>query len=259
MNEETRPAQPERPLKTTAQVLVDCLEAEGVDVMFGIPGEETLDLMFAIRDSRIRFIPVRHEQGAAFMADVYGRLTGRAGVCLSTLGPGATNLVTGVADAYLDGAPLVAITGQVGTDRMQLTSHQYLDLTAMFEPITKRSKQIIRPDTVGEIVRLAFKHAEKDKPGATHIDLPQNIAKMPADAVPLKRQQLHDLYADPIHIAAAGRLISEAKNPVILAGAGAVRGHAAAAVTEMADRLHIPVVNTMMAKGIIPMDDKYSL
>ena len=174
-------------MKTTAQVLVDCLEAEGVDVMFGIPGEETLDLMFAIRDSKIRFIPVRHEQGAAFMADVYGRLTGRAGVCLSTLGPGATNLVTGVADAYLDGAPLVAITGQVGTDRMQLTSHQYLDLTAMFEPITKRSKQIIRPDTVGEIVRLAFKHAEKGKPGATHIDLPQNIAKMPADAVPLKR------------------------------------------------------------------------
>ena len=213
-------------MKTTAQVLVDCLEAEGVDVMFGIPGEETLDLMFAIRDSKIRFIPVRHEQGAAFMADVYGRLTGRAGVCLSTLGPGATNLVTGVADAYLDGAPLVAITGQVGTDRMQLTSHQYLDLTAMFEPITKRSKQIIRPDTVGEIVRLAFKHAEKGKPGATHIDLPQNIAKMPADAVPLKCQQMHEVYADPTHIAAAGKIISEAKNPVILAGAGAVRGHA---------------------------------
>ena len=116
MKEETK-------MRTTAQVLVDCLEAEGVDVIFGIPGEETLDLMFAIRDSKIRFIPVRHEQGAAFMADVYGRLTGRAGVCLSTLGPGATNLVTGVADAYLDGAPLVAITGQVGTDRMQLTSH----------------------------------------------------------------------------------------------------------------------------------------
>ena len=245
--------------KTTAQVLVDCLEAEGVDVMFGIPGEETLDLMFAIRDSRIRFIPVRHEQGAAFMADVYGRLTGRAGVCLSTLGPGATNLVTGVADAYLDGAPLVAITGQVGTDKMQLTSHQYLDLTAMYAPITKRSKQIILPDTVGEIVRLAFKYAENGKPGATHIDLPQNIAKMPADAVPLKRQQIHDLYADPTHIAAAGRIISEAKNPVILAGAGAVRSHAAAAVTEMANRLHIPVVNTMMAKGVIPMDNPYSL
>ena len=193
------------------------------------------------------------------MADVYGRLTGHAGVCLSTLGPGATNLVTGVADAYLDGAPLVAITGQVGTDRMQLTSHQYLDLCSLFEPITKRSKQVIRPDTVGEIVRLAFKHAEKGKPGATHIDLPQNIAKMPADAVPLKRQQVHDLYADPTHIAAAGRIITEAKDPVILVGTGAVRAHASAAITEMADRLHIPVVNTMMAKGVVPMDDKYSL
>ena len=253
MKEETTP------MKNTAQVLVDCLEAEGVDVILGIPGEETLDLMFAIRDSKIRFIPTRHEQGAAFMADVYGRLTGHAGVCLSTLGPGATNLVTGVADAYLDGAPLVAITGQVGTDRMQLTSHQYLDLCSLFEPITKRSKQVIRPDTVGEIVRLAFKHAEKGKPGATHIDLPQNIAKMPADAVPLKRQQVHDLYADPTHIAAAGRIITEAKAPVILVGTGAVRAHASAAITEMADRLHIPVVNTMMAKGVVPMDDKYSL
>ena len=162
-------------MKTTAQVLVDCLEAEGVDVMFGIPGEETLDLMFAIRDSKIRFIPVRHEQGAAFMADVYGRLTGRAGVCLSTLGPGATNLVTGVADAYLDGAPLVAITGQVGTDRMQLTSHQYLDLTAMFEPITKRSKQIIRPDTVGEISSTP-KRASRARPIST---CPRILQKCP--------------------------------------------------------------------------------
>lgn len=121
-------------MKTTAQVLVDCLEAEGVDVMFGIPGEETLDLMFAIQDSKIRFIPVRHEQGAAFMADVYGRLTGRAGVCLSTLGPGATNLVTGVADAYLDGAPLVAITGQVGTDRMP-RSNYYIQERASVCPV----------------------------------------------------------------------------------------------------------------------------
>ena len=249
----------EKIMKNTAQVLVDCLEAEGVDTIFGIPGEETLDLMFAIRDSSIRFIPVRHEQGAAFMADVYGRLTGRAGVCLSTLGPGATNLVTGVADAFLDGAPLVAITGQVGTDRMQLTSHQYLDLCAMFEPITKRTKQIIRPDTVGEIVRLAFKYAESGKPGATHIELPKNIAKMPADASPLKKQQPQEVYADPGHIALAAKLISEAEKPVILAGVGAVRAGAAAAITEMADRLHIPVVNTMMAKGVIPMDNPMSL
>lgn len=245
--------------KNTAQVLVDCLRAEGVDIIFGIPGEETLDLMFAIRDSGIRFIPVRHEQGAAFMADIYGRLTGRAGVCLSTLGPGATNLVTGVADAFLDGAPLVAITGQVGTDRMQLTSHQYLDLCAMFAPITKRTKQVIQPDTVSEIVRLAFKYAESGKPGATHIDLPNDIAKMPAATRPLLRQSPQRTYASTEHIAAAAQYISQAKNPVILAGVGAVRANAAAAVTELASRLRIPVVNTMMAKGIVPLDNPYSL
>ena len=245
--------------KTTAQVLVDCLKAEGVDVIFGIPGEENLDLMFAIKEAGIRFIPTRHEQGAAFMADVYGRLTGRAGVCLATLGPGATNLVTGVADAFLDGAPLVAITGQVSTELMQLTSHQYLDLSAMFSPITKRSKVVMRPDTVAEIARLAFKYAEAPKPGATHIDLPKNIAHMPSPAKPLRRQQAPALYADPASVTEAARLISEAKNPVILAGAGAVRGDAAQAVTTMAERLHIPVVQTMMGKGIIPCDNKYRM
>lgn len=246
-------------VKNTAQMLVESLLAEGVDTIFGIPGEETLDLMFAIRESGIRFIPTRHEQGAAFMADVYGRLTGRAGVCLSTLGPGATNLVTGVADAFLDGAPLVAITGQVSTDRMQLTSHQYLDLSAMFAPITKRTKQIIRPDTVSEIVRLAFKYAESGKPGATHIDLPKNIAKLPADTKPLARQSPQVTYANPEHIGAAAKLISSARNPIILIGAGAVRANAAQAITELASRLHIPAVNTMMAKGVVPMDNPYSL
>lgn len=245
--------------KNTAQVLVECLKAEGVDTIFGIPGEETLDLMFAIRDSGIRFIPTRHEQGAAFMADVYGRLTGRAGVCLATLGPGATNLVTGVADAFLDGAPLVAITGQVSTDRMQLTSHQYLDLAAMFAPITKRTKQVIRPDTVSEIVRLAFKYAENGKPGATHIDLPKNIAKLPADTRPMHPQHPQVSYASPEQISTAAKLIGSAKNPIILIGAGAVRAGASQAITELATRLHIPAVNTMMAKGVVPMDNPYSL
>ena len=215
--------------------------------------------MFAIKEAGIRFIPTRHEQGAAFMADVYGRLTGRAGVCLATLGPGATNLVTGVADAFLDGAPLVAITGQVSTELMQLTSHQYLDLSAMFSPITKRSKVVMRPDTVAEIARLAFKYAEAPKPGATHIDLPKNIAHMPSPAKPLRRQQAPALYADPASVTEAARLISEAENPVILAGAGAVRGDAAQAVTTMAERLHIPVVQTMMGKGTIPCDNKYRM
>lgn len=178
--------------KTTSQLLVECLETEGVEYIFGISGEENLELISALKDSSIKFITTRHEQGAAFMADVYGRLTGRAGVCLSTLGPGATNLVTGVADATGDGAPLVAITGQVGTERMHITSHQYLDLSKMFEPITKRTKLVVRPDTISEIVRLAFKYAESERPGASHIDLPVNISKMkvPESEKPLKRQQL---------------------------------------------------------------------
>ena len=244
---------------STAEVLVECLKAEGVKIVFGIPGEENLDLMFALKHSDIRFIPTRHEQGAAFMADVYGRLTGHAGVCLATLGPGATNLVTGVADAFLDGAPLVAITGQVSSELMQFTSHQYLDLSAMFSPITKRSKVVMRPDTVAEICRLAFKYAEAPKPGATHIDLPKNVAHMPSPARPLRKQTPPALYADPASVIEAARLISEAKNPLILVGAGAVRGNASKAVRSMAERLHIPVAQTMMGKGVIPTDSPWRL
>ena len=248
--------------KTTAQVLVDCLEAEGVDVMFGIPGEETLDLMFAIRDSHIRFIPVRHEQGAAFMADVYGRLTGRAGVCLATLGPGATNLITGVADANSDGAPLVAITGQVSTDKIHLTAHQFLDLTKMFEPVTKRTKLVMRPDSIAEITRLAFKYAEGEgKPGATHIDLPVDVSlqDVPEGEAPLHRAGPNPETASLEHIEIAAGMIFRSQNPVILVGSDAVRENASEALTEMAETLHIPVVNTMMAKGMIPYTSPYSL
>ena len=251
----------EKPERNTADLLVECLIEEGVEYIFGIPGEENLALMNAIYDSPIKFITVRHEQGAAFIADVYGRLTGKAGVCLSTLGPGATNLITGVADAYSDGAPLVAITGQVGTERMHITSHQFLDLTKMFEPITKRSKMVVRPDTIGEIVRLAFKYAENEKPGATHIDLPVNIAKMPVPEheKPLKKKIAPKEYAELDTVQDAAGLIFQAKNPVILAGSGVVRGHAAQALTEFAMKLKIPVINTMMAKGVIPLDNKYSM
>lgn len=246
---------------TTAQLLVKCLEQEGVKYIFGIPGEENLALMNAIDESSIRFITTRHEQGAAFMADVYGRLTGNAGVCLSTLGPGATNLVTGVADAESDGAPLVAITGQVGTERMHITSHQYLDLVKMFEPITKRSKQIVRPDTTNEIVRIAFKYAESEKPGACHIDLPVNIASMPVNAneKPLKKQIIAKELAELRDIEQAAALIFKSNNPVILAGSGVIRGKASDALTNFAEALKIPVVNTMMAKGSIPFKNKYSM
>ncbi|WP_196611115.1 acetolactate synthase large subunit [Pectinatus brassicae] len=251
----------EKKNRCTADLLVECLEEEGVKYIFGIPGEENLAVMKALENSKIQFITVRHEQGAAFMADVYGRLTGKAGVCLATLGPGATNLVTGVADADSDGAPLVAITGQVGTERMHITSHQFLDLVKMFEPITRRTKMVVRPDTVNEIVRLAFKYAEREKPGACHIDLPVNIGMMPIpdDEKPLQKQYPIKEYAAVHTIDEAAEMISYAKTPVILAGSGVIRAHAAKELTAFAEKLKIPVINTMMAKGAIPFDNKYAM
>ncbi|MCI1820978.1 MAG: acetolactate synthase large subunit [Megasphaera sp.] len=250
-----------RQQRNTADLLVECLEEEEVHYIFGIPGEENLPVMNAIEKSNIEFITVRHEQGAAFMADVYGRLTGKAGVCLATLGPGATNLITGVADADCDGAPLVAISGQVGTDKMHITAHQYLDLRAMFEPITRRAYTVVRPDTVSEITRLAFKYAEREKPGATFIDLPINISKMPVDDAekPLLHKVITPETAMDEQIEAAAKIISHAKKPVILAGSGVIRGHAAEMLTKFSEKLKLPVINTMMAKGAIPFDNKYSL
>ncbi len=236
----------------TAELLVRCLENEGVRYIFGLPGEENMHVLEALRNSSIQFITTRHEQGAAFMADVYGRLTGRAGVCLSTLGPGATNLMTGVADANLDRAPLVAITGQVGTDRMHIESHQYLDLVAMFSPVTKWNTQIVRPSIAPEVVRRAFKFAQTEKPGAVHIDVPENIAAMPASGEPLSIGVLEKTFASFRSIEKAAAQISAAHDPIILVGNGAIRASASVAVTEFASKLNIPVANTFMGKGAIP-------
>src|SRR5687767_12352722 len=159
-----------------SDLFVAALEAEGVEYVFGIPGEENLDLLESLRTSTIQLVLTRHEQAAGFMADVYGRLTGKAGVCLSTLGPGATNLITGVADADMDRAPLIAVAGQGATTRMHKESHQILDLVNMFEPITKYATQIREPEIITEIVRKAFKVAQTEKPGACFIDFPENIA-----------------------------------------------------------------------------------
>jgi acetolactate synthase-1/2/3 large subunit len=235
----------------TAELLVRCLENEGVRYVFGLPGEENLHVLEALSHSSIQFITTRHEQGAAFMADVYGRLTGKAGVCLSTLGPGATNLMTGVADANLDRAPLVAITGQVGTDRMHIESHQYLDLVAMFAPVTKWNAQIVRPTNTPEIVRKAFKIAQTEKPGAVHIDLPENIAAMPAPGKPLAKDNKEKTFASFQSIEKAADIISQADNPLILVGNGAIRANASEMLTEFATRLNIPVANTFMGKGVI--------
>jgi len=243
----------------TAELLVQCLENEGVEYIFGLPGEENLHVLEALKHSPIQFITTRHEQGAAFMADVYGRLTGKAGVCLSTLGPGATNLMTGVADANLDRAPLVAITGQVGTDRMHIESHQYLDLVAMFAPVTKWNTQIVRPSNTPEIVRKAFKIAQTEKPGAVHIDLPENIAAMSAVGKPLTTDGQEKTYAAFASVEKAAELISKASNPLILVGNGAIRANASKALTDFATKLNIPVANTFMGKGVIPYTHSLAL
>lgn len=237
---------------SAAQLMVRCLEAEQVEYIFGIPGEENLHLMDALVESSIQFITTRHEQGAAFMADVYGRLTGKAGVCLSTLGPGATNLVTGVADANMDKAPIVAIAGQAATNRMHKESHQVVDLVQMFRPITKYAAQILEPETTPEVIRKAFKLAQSEKPGACFIDFPENVAKMDTSAQPLPISEPLRSGAHPEVREHALKLLQQAKHPLILAGNGIIRAKAEARLHQFAETLHIPVVNSFMAKGVIP-------
>ncbi len=243
-----------------AELLVRCLENEGVELIFGIPGEENLDVMDALLGAKIRFVTTRHEQGAAFMADVYGRLTGRAGVCLATLGPGACNLVTGVADANMDRAPLVAIAGQAATTRMHKESHQHLDLVNLFEPITKYAAQIREPEIVPEVLRKAFKQAETEKPGACFVELPENIAAAPVEAkAPLKVQAATPPYPPPAKLRQVAQLISSARAPILMAGNGVIRASASAELRAFAERLHIPVTTTFMAKGAFPASHPLAL
>jgi len=244
-----------------AQLLVSCLENEGVRFAFGIPGEENLELMDALRGSSVRFVLTRHEGAAAFMADVYGRLSGRAGVCLATLGPGATNLVTGVADAFLDRAPLVAITAQANLSKIHRESHQYVDILQLFGPITKWNARVENPDVVPEIVRKAFKLAEAEKPGSTHVELPENVAEDEADPKqkPLRREPVSAPTPARASVEQAALLIEKAARPVILAGNGVIRNGSSAELTQFAERLHIPVVTTVMGKGAIPWTSPMSL
>ena len=246
-----------------ATLLVRCLEQEGVRFIFGVPGEETLALTDALLDARIQVVVTRHEQAAAFMADVYGRLSGQAGVCFSTLGPGATNLMTGVADAYLDHAPLVTITGQASLNRRHKESHQYIDAIAMFKPVTKWNASIPRADVIPEAVRKAFKIAQTEKPGATHLELPEDVADQSiADEAalrPLAVQAPVMPEPSPSQVQRAVRAISGAKRPVILAGNGVIRRNASQVVRNFARAFQIPVLQTFMAKGVMPDSDPLSL
>jgi acetolactate synthase-1/2/3 large subunit len=243
-----------------AQLLVKCLENEGVDYIFGIPGEENIAVMDALLDSSIEFVTTRHEQGAAFMADVYGRLTGRAGVCMSTLGPGATNLVTGFADANMDRAPIVAIAGQGSTTRLHKESHQILDLVNLFAPISKYSVQVLMPEIVPEVVRKAFKFAEAEKPGGAFIDFPENVGDMEIDEIPPLKVQAPQSAVAPLGIGKKViKLLNEAKHPVVIAGNGVIRFDACKELVAFAEAANAPVATTFMAKGAMPSSHPLSI
>jgi acetolactate synthase-1/2/3 large subunit len=248
--------------RTAADLLVECLEAERCEYVFSVPGEETLDLLESLsRSETIRHITTRHEQGAAFMADVYGRLTGRAAVAMSTLGPGATNLLTGIADAYLDRAPVVAITGQASSEKLHKEAHQVVDVVDMFKPVTKWNTRIERPGVIPEIMRKAFRVATLSKPGPTHVELPEDIAGTelePGDPIrPLVPGKTY--FPEPSHasIAHAARLINAAQRPIILAGNGVLRRRASDQLRALAKGLHVPVAATFMGKGAV--DDRSHL
>jgi acetolactate synthase-1/2/3 large subunit len=243
--------------RKAADVFVECLEAEGVKYVFGIPGEETLDLNRALEDSSVKFVPVRHEQGGAYMAGTYGRLTRGAGVCLGTLGPGATNLVTGVADAFLDHAPLVAITGQGDLERMHKESHQYLDVLSLMAPITKWNARLNSAGMIPEAVRKAFKVAEAQKPGPTHLELPEDVMAADLDAEPLPaRGGFRRPEPSATELELAARLIRAAEHPIVLAGNGASRVGASGALREFSRVTGIPVAETFMGKGLLDHDDE---
>jgi acetolactate synthase-1/2/3 large subunit len=245
--------------RRASDVFVESLEAEGVRYVFGIPGEETLDLNESLADSSIQFIPVRHEQGGAYMADAYGRLTGRAGVCLGTLGPGGTNLVTAVADAYLDRAPLVALTGQSDLERMHKESHQYIDLIGILRPVVKWNARVSSPEIIPEVVRKAFKVAESEKPGSTHLELPEDVMMRPLDAKPLPRHAPVQPEPGMKELQRATDIIMAAENPIILAGNGAIRTHASRALRAFVHTCGIPVAETFMAKGLLDYEDPHAL
>jgi acetolactate synthase-1/2/3 large subunit len=237
-----------------SDLFVKCLEEEEVEYIFGVPGEENAHFMMSLEDSPIQFVLTRHEQGAAFMAEVYGRLTGRPGVCLGTLGPGATNLITGVADANMDRAPLVAITGQADSQRQHKESHQAMDVVGMFKPVTKWAHAVIHPDNTPEIVSKAFKLATTEKPGACHIELAEDIAEMKTSGTPIRKRPLRRPVPDDKIVDRAFERIRNAKNPVIIAGNGTVRRRASEQLRRFTKKTGIGVVSTFMAKGCVDLE-----
>jgi len=243
-----------------SDLFVKCLEEEGVTRIFGIPGEENADFMISLKKSKkIEFILCRHEQAAAFMADAYGRLTGKAGVCLATLGPGVTNLMTGLADANMDRAPVVAIVGQGSTERLHKESHQIMDSISMVQPISKWAQTILTSRNITEVIRKAFKVAETEKPGVTVIEFPEDIAKEEINDKPIKPALIRRPAADNRAINEALELIIDSKKPIILAGNGTIRKRASNRLRDLVKNLGIGVINTFMGKGAVSVNDDHCL
>ncbi|MFP5112096.1 acetolactate synthase large subunit [Bacillaceae bacterium C204] len=236
-------------------VLVHCLENEGVEYVFGIVGTEILDLAESLsKSTQIQYVNVRHEQGAAFMADVYGRLSNKVGVCLSTLGPGATNLLTGIASAQLDHSPVVALIGQAGMERHHKESHQYIDIVKMFESVTKWSAQINESQTAPAMIRKAFKFAKMEKPGSVAITLPENFATQMIAEKALPVTPLPESVPVNKIIEAAIALIKKSLKPFVIVGNGVIRQEAAQELLTFIESLHSPVTHSFMAKGVLPKE-----
>jgi acetolactate synthase-1/2/3 large subunit len=246
---------------TPAELMVKCLESEGVSVIFGIPGEENIRFVQALAHSEIRYVLTRHEQAAAFMAEMYGRVTGRAAVVSTTLGPGAINMQLGVADATTNSTPLVAISAQVGHDREYKESHQYVDLVSMFKPITRWSDGVPTPQAIPEMFRKAFKLAETERPAAVYLAIPENIDVDQNDYQlnPLPRNVVRAEAPSLTQVDRAVEILRHAKRPVVLAGHGAARAAATAALIRFAETANVPVANTFHGKGVMPDDHPNSI
>jgi acetolactate synthase-1/2/3 large subunit len=247
--------------RSAAELIVLCLENEGVEYVFGIPGEENIHLVQALKDSPIRYVLVRHEQAASFMAEVYGRLTGKAGICSATLGPGAINLLLGVADATTNSTPVVALSAQVGLNRSYKESHQSVDLVPMFAPATKWAETVLTPGAVPEMIRKAFKLAQSERPGAVYLAVPEDVEKAaaPADARPLIVNVPRADEPSRRQLDRAAEVLLGARSPIVLAGHGATRAGAGPALMRFAEALNVPVATTFHGKGVFPDDHPLAL
>ncbi|WP_232771425.1 acetolactate synthase large subunit [Colwellia sp. 12G3] len=240
-----------------SDLFVQALEAEGVEYIFSVPGEENLDMVESLRNSTIKLVLTRHEQGAGFMAATYGRLTSKVGVCMATLGPGATNLATPAAYAHLGGMPLLMITGQKPIKKSKQGQFQIIDIVGLFDPICKMSKQIVHGDTIPSLVREAFRLCEEERPGAVLLELPEDIAAENCTAKVMTPHKRHYAHPSNVAIAEAVALIKAAKMPLILIGAGANRQNVRKAMCNFVHSTRIPFFVTQMGKGVV--DERSSL